>query len=166
MTVHFATGSSLDVAPPHRSYALLMDQKSEGTDGGTFTSGAWQVRDLNTEYIDPDGIVTLSNNIFVLTPGDYFIRWSAPAYRVNRHKAVLFRESGTQTVFGYGSSERCNSSIAVGNRSMGIWRGTISGTVNLQIRHICSTTRSSDGFGLSEDNGTETYTIVEIFKEF
>ena len=166
MTLHFVSGNSLDKAPPFRSYAVLMDQKNEGTDAGTFTANQWQVRDLNTEYYDPDGIVTLSNNIFVLTAGNYYLRFSAPAYRVNRHKAVLFRESGTQTIFALGSSERSSSSDATSNRSVGIWRGTISGTVNLQIRHRSATTISTNGLGLYQGNGTETYTIVEIFKEF
>jgi len=166
MTVYFSTGNPLDVAPPFRSYAMLTDEKTQGTDGGTFTANAWRVRDLTTQYHDPDGIVTLNNNIFVLTAGYYFIRFSAPAYKVTNHKAVLFRESGTQTVFSQGSSEFCTSQTAVGNRSEGIWRGQISGTVNLQIRHRCNDTQATNGFGRANGNGVELYTIVEIFKEF
>ena len=166
MTIHFESGASMDIAPPFRSYAVLMDQKNEGTDAGTFTNNQWQVRDLNTEYHDPDGIVTLSNNIFVLTAGYYFIRFSAPAYRVSVHKTSLFRESGTQTVLAQGSSERTTSNTAVSNRSEGSWRGQISGTVNLQIRHYASSTRSTDGLGKAVGAGVELYTIVHIFKEF
>ena len=147
------------------SYAVLMDVRSEGQDGGTFTSGQWQVRDLNTEYYDPDGIVTLSSNIFVLQAGYYFIRFSAPAKRVDKHKCVLFRESGTQTIFAQGSSEDSETGNNFQTRSMGVWRGQISGTVNLQIRHRCTSTRSSDGLGQNMGAGDELYTIVEIFKE-
>ena len=146
------------------SYAVLMDVRSEGQDGGTFTSGQWQVRDLNTEYYDPDGIVTLSSNIFVLQAGYYFIRFSATAHRVGTHKCVLFRESGTQTIFAQGSSERLVTDGG-SNRSEGVWRGQISGTVNLQIRHRCSDTRSNDGLGKASTADEELYTIVEIFKE-
>ena len=146
------------------SYAVLMDVRSEGQDGGTFTSGQWQVRDLNTEYYDPDGIVTLSSNIFVLQAGYYFIRFSATAHRVGTHKCVLFRESGTQTIFAQGSSERLVTDGG-SNRSEGVWRGQISGTVNLQIRHRCSDTRSNDGLGKASTADEELYTIVEIFME-
>ena len=146
------------------NYAILTDVKSEGNDGGTFTSGQWQVRDLNTEYYDPDGIVTLSSNIFVLQAGYYFIRFSATAHRVGTHKCVLFRESGTQTIFAHGSSERLVTDGG-SNRSEGVWRGQISGTVNLQIRHRCSDTRDNDGLGKASTAGDEIYTIVEIFKE-
>ena len=146
------------------SYAVLMDKRSEGQDGGTFTSGQWQVRDLNTEYYDPDGIVTLSSNIFVLQAGYYFIRFSATAHRVGTHKCVLFRESGTDTIFGVGRSERLVRDGG-SNRSEGVWRGQISGTVNLQIRHRCSSTRDNDGLGKASTADEELYTIVEIFKE-
>ena len=146
------------------NYAILLGTKSEGADGGTFTSGQWQVRDLNTEYYDPDSIVTLSNNIFVLNAGYYFIRFSATAHRVGTHKCVLFRESGTQTIFANGSSERLVTDGG-SNRSEGVWRGQISGTVNLQIRHRCSDTRNNDGLGKASTADTEVYTIVEIFKE-
>ena len=168
MTVHFASGDPLDIAPPFRNYAILKDVKSEGTDGGTFTANQWQVRDLNTEYYDPDGIVALdtSTNIFVLQAGYYFIRFSAPARRVDKHKAVLFRESGTQTIFAHGSSEDSQSTDNFTTRSFGVWRGQISGTVNLQIRHRCTSTRANNGLGHNVNAGEELYTIVEIFKEF
>ena len=146
------------------NYAILLGTKSEGSDGGTFTANQWQVRDLDTEYYDPDSIVTLNNNIFVLNAGYYFIRFSATAHRVGTHKCVLFRESGTQTIFAHGSSERLVTDGG-SNRSEGIWRGQISGTVNLQIRHRCSSTRDNDGLGKASTAGDETYTIVEIFKE-
>ena len=162
------SGASLTgiTAPIFGNYAVLMGTKSEGYDGGTFTSNQWQVRELSSEYYDPDGIVTLdtSTSIFVLQAGHYFIRFSATAHRVGTHKCVLFRESGTQTVFAQGSSERLVTDGG-SNRSEGVWRGQISGTVNLQIRHRCSSTRDNDGLGKASSAGEELYTIVEIFKE-
>ena len=163
------SGASLTgiTSPIFGNYAILLDQKSEGTDAGTFTANQWQVRDLNTEYYDPDGIVALdtSTSIFVLQAGYYFIRFSAPAKRVDKHKCVLFRESGTQTIFAQGSSEDSQTTDNFQTRSMGVWRGQISGTVNLQIRHRCESTRSGDGLGQNFGAGEELYTIVEIFKE-
>ena len=146
------------------SYALLSDVKSQGTDGGTFTANQWQVRDLNTE-VDPDGIVTLSNNIFVLTAGTYFIRFGASGRKCDKHKTVLYKESGTQTILAHGSSEDANSSDNTQSRSVGVYRGTIAANTNLQIRHRCTTSRSNDGLGHQQGSGNEVYTIVEIFKE-
>ena len=71
------------------SYAIIADQKSSGTDGGTATSGSWQTRDLNTEIADPDGIVSISANQFTLAAGNYLITWSAPAGDVRGHQSRL-----------------------------------------------------------------------------
>ena len=55
----FADMASQDAIP---SIAIIEDQKSAGTAGGTFTSGAWRTRDLNTEVSDPDGIVSTQSS--------------------------------------------------------------------------------------------------------
>lgn len=36
----------------NRIIVILQDQKAQNTDGGTFTSGAWRTRDLNTKVTD------------------------------------------------------------------------------------------------------------------
>lgn len=63
--------------------AQLWDEKTSGTNGGTFTQDAWQDRTLNTEN-DPQGFVTLeSGNVsFSLQSGTYRITWGAPAQSV------------------------------------------------------------------------------------
>ncbi len=48
------------------SYAIIADHKAQNTAGGTFTSGAWRTRDLNTEITDPDGIVSIASDQFTL----------------------------------------------------------------------------------------------------
>ncbi|MGB7337070.1 MAG: hypothetical protein WBD01_14885, partial [Salaquimonas sp.] len=53
--------------------AVIYDLKSSGSGGGTFTSGAWQTRSLNTLY-DPDGHVTLVSNAFTFD-ADGWVSW-------------------------------------------------------------------------------------------
>ena len=56
------------------SYAVIEDQKTSGTNGGTFTSGDWRVRDLNTEVFDTDSDYDHTTN-YRFTPttaGKYF----------------------------------------------------------------------------------------------
>ena len=57
------------------SYAILADQKSSGTNGGTVVSGDWRLHDLQTEIADPDSIVSISSNVFTLAAGNYLIKW-------------------------------------------------------------------------------------------
>jgi hypothetical protein len=147
------------------SYAIIGDQKSSDTAGGTFTTGSWQTRDLNTEISDADGIVSISSNQFTLAAGSYLVKASAPAHRVNNHQIRLqnITDSATTEV---GSSEWSHYSYATTTRSFVSARFTISGSKVFEIQHRCSTTYSTIGYGRTSDFGAiELYTLVEIYKE-
>ena len=71
------------------SYARISDNKGSATQGGTFSSGGWRTRDLQTEEEDPDGIVSISSNQFTLQAGTYYISAMACAINVNNHVAKI-----------------------------------------------------------------------------
>lgn len=147
------------------SYAMICDLKSTATqDGGTFTSGDWRTRDLNTEISDADGIVSISSNQFTLGAGSYLIRWSAPAFGVSKHAARLYDITADANIHN-GSVERCNTSYLHTNRSHGAARVTITADNVYEIQHRCSTTRTVNGLGPATDFAPNVYAIVEIFKE-
>ncbi len=148
------------------SYASICDQKAYNIDGGTFTNNAWRTRDLNTELYDPDNIVTVSANQFTLTAGTYLIKWSAPAYDVNRHLAVLQDTTASQPV-ATGTAAFSNTTSPSVTYSFGSFRAVLTGTTVYEIQHWCNTTKASTGFGIAHDiNGYDTiYTTVEIYKE-
>jgi len=77
------SGSSGDT----RDYILINDTKSSGTHGGTFSSGAWRTRDLNTIVSDTGGHASLSSNQITLEAGTYECFISCPAFDVENHKA-------------------------------------------------------------------------------
>ena len=149
------------------SYAIICDQKSAGTDGGTFTSGGWYTRDLNTEITDPDGIVSISSNKFTLQAGTYLIKAQAPAYNVARHMITLYRTSApSQAHIAYGTPEYTYVGSYVQTYSSLFTRVTITQATDYEIRHKCTDTMATFGMGVGADYGvTETYTIVQIFKE-
>ena len=145
------------------SYAVICDQKAAGITCGTFTSGAWRHRDLNTEITDTDGIVSIATNDFTLAAGTYLIMWSAPCYEGSRHKTRLYDVTGTAVV-EIGSSGVASS--ATQTRSFGYKRVTPSGSNAYRIEHQCETTKATNGLGLESDfSAVEKYTIVEIYKE-
>lgn len=170
-TFDIPSGATLDVtgatvtglsAGLFSSYAIIADQKSSGTQGGTATSGAWRTRDLNTEIADPDGIVSISTNEFTLGAGTYLIRWTAPAHTIVHHQSRLYNSTDATEV-AVGQSSMMNvSGISI---SGGSARTTIAGSKAFRIEHRCSTTLSSEGFGRACSFGTEQYTLVEIYKE-
>ena len=145
------------------SVARITDSKTSGTAGGTFTSGAWRTRDLNTIEDDPDSIVTLSSNQFTLGAGTYLIQWSAPVYRVNSHKTQLYDVTGA-TDLGKGSSEYSNNGDSVQTISVGSDVVTLTANNTFEIQHQCQTTVSGDGFGVAASFAAEKYTMVTIFK--
>ena len=170
MTIHFGDSSSLDSASMVvKSYAVLVDEKSQNTDGGTATSGSWQTRDLNTEVYDPDGIVSLSSNQFTLGAGQYLIEFYAPALRCGGNMARLFDVTGNSTVpYGYGMTMFADTG-GDGDTSIciGFTRVNISSSNVFRIEHRVNTTESTEGFGraCNFSGVAEKYTYVRIFKE-
>ena len=150
------------------SYAVIEDQKGAGANGGTFTSGAWRTRDLNTEIFDPDNIVSISSNQFTLQAGNYFIEASAPAYHVDRHQAALY-DITADNFHTVGTNEYAKGDAGTGSRSIVTARVTISSANVYEIRHRCQTTFATYGFGVfigtSQWITDNNYTYVKIFKE-
>lgn len=149
-----------------KTYAIICDQKASTTDGGTFTSGAWQTRDLNTEIADPDGIVSIASNQFTLSAGSYLIEAAAPAFGVNQHQLRLYNAT-TSTAGQVGMSvyARSTSGDVNGETAFLSVRVTITGNTAFEIQDQCKNTRATTGFGVATDWGDEIYTIVKIFKE-
>lgn len=143
------------------SVAVIGDEKSSGTQGGTFNNGAWRTRDLNTEFSDPDSIVSISSNQFTLGAGTYLIDWVCPAYAVNKHKSALYDVTGS-AYLEFGGVVR---SDAAGNGVAGITTGAFvhspSGTNVYEIRHHCATSGTTHGFGVA--GGSDTGSVVEIY---
>jgi len=137
-------------------YTVLQDVKSSGVGGGSFTSGSFVTRVLNTVQIDQIGI-TLSSNQFILPAGTYVINASAPAVAVNFHKTALYNVTDAAYTF-YGTSEYTSSSSSYAttrSHCNGVF--TIAGTKTFELRHRCSTTNAGTGalgnpnsFGVSE----------------
>jgi len=147
------------------SYAVIVDQKSQNTEAGTFTQDAWQTRDLNTEGFDPDGIVSISSNKFTLAAGSYLIVWSAPCYKVDKNQTRLYDVTNTAAITPMGSVEHASTSQAIQVRSTGAVRVSPSGATEYRIEHRCAATRSTNGFGFAANLAAEIFTIVEIYKE-
>lgn len=159
-TLDAAGGSAL-----HDAYALLRDEKSAGTQSGTFTQAAWRTRTLNTEKFDPDGIVSLASNQFTLAAGTYLIRGRGAAFGVDRHQLKI-RNITDSTDDIIGSSQYASAADGVNNDSVVVGRITIAGSKTFELQHICATTRSNQGFGVEANAGvTEVYAEVEIWRE-
>lgn len=141
------------------------DEKSSGTAGGTFTSGSWQTRDLNTESSNTDlfGLASLpGSNQFRLPVGVWSIEWSAPGFKVGAHMSRLYDVNGAVAV-EYGQESNSSSGDSVQTSSDGATVVEIdSGTNDYRIEHRGTSTQSTNGFGvLSSFSVNNIYTRVK-----
>jgi len=156
-------GLSWSAAPPVvTKRAVLCEQQASGTAGGTFTSGAWQIRILNNEVYDDIGI-SISTNVFTIPAGTFYIRWAAPANKVNGHMTRLYDVTNTAVV-EYGTTGRVDvGAYASNNTSEGFAKVTPSGSTEYRIEHRCETTQATNGLGESSAFGEVIkYTVVEL----
>ena len=163
----FATIST-PASPLFVSYAQVCDRKSSGSHGGSFASGDWRTRELNTEAFDPDGIVTLSSNQFTLQAGSYFINAMAPAQSVVNHQLRLRNiTDSNNALFGFAAYASQSSGSATDDNDYAFLKGriTISSAKTFELQHRCNTTRNGAGFGQPGTFAEETYASVEIYKE-
>ena len=143
---------------------VLEDQKTAGTDGGTFTTGAWRVRDLNTEIHDDIG-VSLSSNEFTLPAGKYLVSARCPLYRVSRSRARLYNVSDS-VVELEGNNEYGSAAVQASAKITGII--DISTVKTFRLEHRCQVTTATNGFGVNTNDGFsvpyEVYSTVTIMK--
>lgn len=144
-------------------YVLLQDQEAQNTAGGTFSSGAWRTRVLNTEVSDVGGLCSLASNQFTLTAGTYLIAAIAPANGCNQHQLRLQNVTDTTTVL---TGQSMYTVSTTNNQSVAHLRGifTIGASKALELQHQCQTTQLTTGFGLAANFTTEVYAIVELWK--
>ena len=147
------------------NYICVNDTKANTVDGGTFTSGAWRTRVLNTEVSDVGNHASLASNQITLEPGIYMARISAPAISVGKHQTRL-RNITAGTTIASGTPEESNIvAYYAQTRSHIVTVFTITVSSALEVQHYCANTIATFGFGRAASYGeSEIYTIAEFWK--
>lgn len=143
--------------------AVIVDQKAQGVDGGTFTSGAWQTRDLQTVVFNPFNIVTTPiANQFILDSGIWGIFAIPPALSVNRHMSRIQNITAGSTI-AFGQS---TDSGATQNVSLSFATEEFLVDTTIEIQHQCASNNANVGFGRAVNfaGAPELYTIVQLIK--
>lgn len=141
---------------------FVKDIKGSGSNGGTFTSGAWRTRELNTLTGSITG-ASLASDQVTLPAGTYKITGYAPAASVDGHQAQLYNASDSSTAI-YGSSELAQTSTSTSTKSFIDDTITIASSKVFEVRHRCTVTRATDGLGKAASFGSEVYTTLVIQK--
>jgi len=144
---------------------ILQDQKTSGTAGGNFVSGAWRQRTLNTSVRNVIAGASLASNQLTLPAGTYYAEWRAPGYSVRQHQTRLYNATDS-TVLAYGTSEANFPAAPANTWSSGGFVFTIASSKAIEIDHQCSSTENTDGFGVACGFGnTEIFTELRIWKQ-
>lgn len=139
-------------------YAIIKDVKSQGTNGGTFTNGAWRQRDLNTIINAASSRISLGTNEFTLQAGSYLIDAKAMASEVDSHKLRINNTTDNTQVYGMSSDiGGTNSTIAFVYTNI-----TITSAKVFRVEHRCQTSRTTIGYGRPSGFGEEVYCTVII----
>ena len=147
-----------------QQFLHVREQDVSGADGGTFTSGSYITRVLNSVAVNTITGASVTSNKITLPAGTYRLMAYVPAHRVNAHKAILYNVTGATTI-RVGSSAWAPSGATVTTYSVIIVQFSIGVTSDLEIRHKCQTSMANEGFGKACALGdAEVYTDVMIWK--
>lgn len=157
--------SIIDKSRPLVGY--LKDIKANNTAGGTFTSGSFQTRALNTTEGDFLHFGSLSSNQFTLIQGVYNIEIEAPAYttttNIGSHRAILRNITDSANDIIGMSSEITNVNASAIAHVKGII--TITSSKTFEVQHRCDATQATFGFGPNTNFSLdELFTTVKITK--
>jgi len=142
----------------------VRDEKAQNTSGGTFTSGAWQTRVLNTSKTNTIMGASLGSNQITLPAGTYWVHATAPAYRASRHRAKLYNTTGAADVLLGTSTYSGPGAYSAATLSFLSGQFTLTATSVLELQHRCETTLATHGFGVESNFATEVYSDVVIWK--
>lgn len=137
--------------------AIIQNELTSGTNGGTATAGAWTIIPMNTIVTDPSGIVvSLAANQFELVPGDYIVEGMQPFQATNRSRIRLQNITGATTL-ALGSNGFAAGS---GSYAASTFEGsfTVAASQTLEFQYRVDTTKATDGLGVQSGFGvTEVY---------
>jgi len=148
---------------------ILHEQQPANVSAGTFTSGAWARRGINTVVRNQLSGASLGTagdtGKITLQGGTYYIEWSVQANQVNGHQTRLRNTTDSSTI-DTGSSERAINTVVGNSSSKGEAIITITSAKVLEIQHQCITTRATDGLGTPAGAFTahEVYGSVKIWQ--
>jgi hypothetical protein len=140
---------------------VVQEQQASGTNGGTFSSGAYRTRTLNTEVLDSAGIASLSANQVTLPAGTYRAKAWAECYKVDQHNLRLQNITNSTTLI---KGSTCYAGSGTAQSSHGHLSGefTLSAQSAIELQHRCATSFSTYGFGLASSQDTEVYANLTI----
>jgi len=145
-------------------YIKVSHTLPSGTNGGTFSAGAWRTRPINTEDTDTGNHCSISSNQITLAAGTYECFICLPAQGVGVHKALLRNITDSENTL-IGQNTRTATASGVCTYSIVVGRFIITSSKTFEIWHRCGGTVADTGLGYACGFGVdEVYTVAEFRK--
>ena len=154
---------------PEFQTCRVIDEKANGVNGGTATSGSFQIKDLTVLQDVSDGgcsFVTLSTNVITTYGGTFRITDSQSPSGTTNNQSCRFRNTSDAITSIIGDSRQSTSSTTVQINCTFNGAFTESAQKNHEVQHWISTTAATTGWGTAGPGGeVEIYTTFFITKE-
>ena len=146
------------------SYAIIAKVRAADSGyWGSYTTGDWRTRDLDTEITDEDDIVSISSNQFTLQAGTYLINFGCTMFHIQTH-AIRLQNVTDGTTAGVGNPNAAYTYSAT-LFTTGVCRVTIASAKTFEVQGYPQTTKTTNGMGYAMTGGSCHETRVEIYKE-
>jgi hypothetical protein len=143
---------------------LIATNETTGyTDGGNFTSGAWQTRAFTNTRYSQGTAITRSGNAFILNAGKYRVTAFACAVQVDKHITRIRQTSGTPATLAIGSCGMADSTGTLRNDQSTIEMVfDLAAQQTIELQHRCETTKVTDGLGYG-GNVNDSWSEANVF---
>jgi hypothetical protein len=142
--------------------AIFNETQANNTSGGTFTSGSYTKRVLNTTVVNNITGCSIASSVITLPAGTFAVRASAPAFAVIAHKARI-QNTTAGTTLALGQNQYANASATAQTSCEILTIFTLSVSSTIELQHRCEATRATTGFGVSCVFGdSEIYSQIMI----
>jgi len=145
--------------------AIFNEQQSSGTNGGTFNSGSYQKRTLNTTVVNTIDGCSLASSVITLPAGTYNVLGQGMGQQVGNHRVRLQNTTaGTTIALGFNAFNNDGAGYAQ-TVSYVNTVFTLSVTSTIELQHRCQTSKATTGFGFACSFGdNEVYAQIQIVR--
>ena len=140
------------------TFAIIWDEKTTGTSGGSSVASTWTKRNLNNITTTAGSDISIASSQITLVAGNYILSATSVGHRINNHM-IRIRNVTDGTTIQQGNTARSQSGDSTSTEASVIGYISVAGTKVFEIQHNCVTTRAVDGFG----NPAGIAGVVEIY---
>ena len=152
------------VLPNKTQVAIFQEQKTNGSNVGNASTGAWTKRTLDTTVTNGITGCSLSSSVISLPAGSYTIQSQAPFYNTGMTTTRL-RDTTNGVTLVTGTAHLLDDRYQTEGSLFLNGYFTLTGTANIELQYYASSNYNANSQGVAMTNGsTEIYANIMIQK--